>query len=364
MRGRQYATGAVVLVVGLVALAVGAGLAPRHLARVGLDRAAGVGILCLFVGALAAALGTYRLLTSTRRRWWPVTGVVVLVATYLSLWTLGQAVAASFPPHPAAGDRTPADLGMTYREVRLDSSDGVRLAAWYVPSRNGAALVLMHGAGSTRASVLRQAAVLAGHGYGVLLLDARGHGDSEGRGMDFGWYGEQDAEGAVDFLLRQPEVDPLRVGLVGLSMGGEQALGAAGADPRVAAVVAEGATARVAADHAYLDVYGVRGEVQQGIDRLTFGLADLLSAAPRPEPLARSVASAAGRPDGTRFLLVTAGTEPDEGHAAERLERAGGAAVRTWDVPGAGHTGGLRTMPDRWEATVVTFLDESLGARH
>ena len=56
------------------------------------------------------------------------------------------------------------------------------LAGWYAPSRNGAAVVLLHGAGSTRSNVLDEAVVLAEHGYGVLMLDARGHGESAGRG--------------------------------------------------------------------------------------------------------------------------------------------------------------------------------------
>ena len=64
------------------------------------------------------------------------------------------------------------------------------LSGWYVPSRNGAAVVLLHGAGSTRSAVLPHAVVLADDGFGVLLYDARGHGRSQGRAMDFGWYGD------------------------------------------------------------------------------------------------------------------------------------------------------------------------------
>lgn len=46
--------------------------------------------------------------------------------------------------------------------------------------------------------------------------------------MDFGWYGERDAGAAVDFLTDAPGVAPHGVGLVGMSMGGEEAIGAAG----------------------------------------------------------------------------------------------------------------------------------------
>jgi dienelactone hydrolase len=177
--------------------------------------------------------------------------------------------------------------------------------------------------------------------------------------MDFGWYGEADASGAVTFLARQPDVDPERIGLLGLSMGGEQAIGAAGADPRVAAVVAEGATARVADDKGYLSAYGIRGEVQQWVDRLTYAATDLLTDAPRPASLRDSVAVATGRADPTPFLLIAAGHVETETLAAEHI-RAGHDVVRTWTVPGAGHTQGLQTAPAEWEQRVVGFLDGTL----
>ena len=75
--------------------------------------------------------------------------------------------------------------------------------------------MLLHGAGETRAATLPQADVLAHHGYGVLLLDARGHGDSGGRGMDAGWYGDDDVRAAVDFLVGRPGVDPGRIAVLG-----------------------------------------------------------------------------------------------------------------------------------------------------
>jgi predicted alpha/beta hydrolase len=345
----------------VLVLAVGAGLAFAHAGEPVGRLAAGLGPALLGAGAVLALVAGWRVLATTRRRWWAVAVPLLLLATYLSLWTVGQAVAASFPGRSALGTRTPADLGLTYRAVTFPAADGVQLAGWYLPAENGAAVALLHGAGSTRSAVLAQAAVLARHGYGVLLFDARGHGESAGHAMDFGWYGELDTPGAVDFLLRQPGVRPGQVGLVGLSMGGEQAIGAAGADDRVAAVVAEGATNRVAADKAYLSEYGVRGEIQQGVDRLTTAVTDLLTDAPRPAPLAESVAAAAGRSDPTRFLLVAAGRVETEGLAAEHLRSVAPGAVRTWIVPGAGHTAGLRVAGAEWEERVVGFLDATLA---
>lgn len=359
---RRWTVRILVLVVGLVVLAVGVGLGPRHYAKEGLGVTALVGFALLTAGLVAAVWASLRILGAVRRRWWVLVIPLLLVATYLSLWTLGQAVAASYPPRPALGERTPADLGMTYRDVSFPSGDGVDLAGWYVPTRNGAAVALMHGAGSTRSDVLEHAAVLAENGYGVLLFDARGHGESEGPGHDFGWYGESDVRGAVDFLTEQPKVSPARVGLVGLSMGGESAIGAAGVDDRVAAVVAEGATHRVAADKGYLaEAYGARGELQQRIDSVTYGLTDLLSTAPQPDPLRQSVSSAATRPEPADFLLIAGGGVPEEGEAAGYIQDAASDAVQTWTVPDAGHTQGLDAAPAEWEERVVAFLDDSLG---
>lgn len=353
----------VLFVLGIVVAAVGAGLGPAHAAEEGVTLASVSGLVLLAAGAALSVWSSVRLLRRTRRRWWILTIPLLLVITWVGLWTLGQAVVASFPPRPELGVRTPADLDRAYLDVRFPAADGTELAGWYLPSQNGAAVALMHGAGSTRSAVLDQADVLNGHGYGVLLFDARGYGHSAGQGMDFGWYGESDAAGAVDFLTTRPDVDGHRIGLVGLSMGGEEALGAAGADPRVAAVVAEGATNRVSSDRAFLDQYGVRGEVQQGIDWLTYAATGLLTDAPRPPALRHSVATAGGRADPTEFLLITAGAVPDEGFAAEGLQSAAPDAVTVWTVAGAGHTQGLQTAPRAWERRVLAFLDHSLTRR-
>lgn len=107
--------------------------------------------------------------------------------------------------------------------------------------------------------------------------------------MDFGWFGDAGISAAVTYLADRPDVDPSRIGVVGMSMGGEEAIGAAASDPRIRAVVAEGATGRTNADTSWLsDVYGLRGAVQEGIEWLRYTLTDLLTSAPKPiRPLRR-----------------------------------------------------------------------------
>ena len=307
----------------------------------------GIGLLWFGAGALRAS-----------RRWVQASfALATLVLLGVSLLTLGQALAATRVPPVEPGTRTPADVGLDAEEVALTTSDDVTLAAWYVESTNGAAVVLAHGAGSTRSSVLGPAAVLADHGYGVLLVDARGHGDSDGQAMDFGWWGDEDLRAAVDHLVGRPDVDPGRIGVLGLSMGGEEAIGAMAADDRIVAGVAEGATVRVAGDRAWLsDEYGWRGALQERLEGVTTWLADQLTPADPPITLREAVAEAAPRP----VLLITGGDVEDEALAAEFIRSGAPDSVSVWTVPDAGHTDGLATDPDEWERQVTGFLDDAL----
>ena len=114
-------------------------------------------------------------------------------------------------------------LGAAHEDVTFTTSDGLELDGWYVPSRNGAAVIAFPGRSDPQA----HARMLARHGYGVLLFDRRGEGDSDGDSNLFGWGGDKDIQAAVEFLKARPDVDPGRIGGIGLSVGGELMLQAA-----------------------------------------------------------------------------------------------------------------------------------------
>ena len=130
-----------------------------------------------------------------------------------------------------------------YREVAFDASDGVHLSGWYRPTRNGATLLVLHGGGGDRTGAVAHAKLLARHGYGVLLYDARGRGESEGPQNAFGWGWTKDVAGAIAFLKSRPEVDPQRIGGLGLSTGADVLIQAAGQGADLRAVVADGTAA-------------------------------------------------------------------------------------------------------------------------
>ena len=41
--------------------------------------------------------------------------------------------------------------------------------------------------------------------------------------------------------------------------------------------------------------------------------------------------------------------------------QAAGTTAQVWEIPEAGHTGGLRARPAEYERRVIGFLDEALG---
>jgi len=343
----------VVAFCGALLLSVGIGIGLRHVLAVGMTLLALVGLAALASGLALLVLGGRRLL---RGLGWRNAAAIpaFLLGVALVTWTVSPAVAVAIVPDVRLGKGRPT---VPFEDVTFRTADGAAISAWYLPTRNGAAVVLRHGSGSTRTGVLAEAEVLARHGYGVLMTDARGHGDSGGRGMDLGWYGDADIRSAVSWLAARDDVDPRRIAVAGSSMGGEEALGAAAADSRIAAVVAEGATARTDGDKSwYVDAYGLRGRVQLGLEWVQYGLVDLLTPADEPQTLAAAAAAMAPRP----ALLIAAGTLDEETSAAGHIRAAAPDNVEVWVVPHAGHTQGLRTDPAGWEARVISFLEKAL----
>ena len=264
----------------------------------------------------------------------------------------------------AQDGRRPRDAcrvhGLAYEDVTFSTADGVALSGWYVPSRNGAAVVLLHGAGSTRSAVLPHTVVLADDGFGVLLYDARGHGRSQGPSHGLR-------------LVRRPGRGGRRrlrgrSGRRG-SRDGSPCSGCRWAARRRSArrrptLASERSWPRgrprgwPATRPGCPTCTGVRGWVQEQLDRAMYATADGLTAASPPIRLQRfGCARGSPRPDLAHHRRGCARRGARRRAHPGRLtgHRAG------LDRTGAGHTRSLAMHPAEWEDRVVSFLAHALG---
>jgi len=109
-----------------------------------------------------------------------VLAVIALFALPLSIAYVGSHVARAEVPD--------AELGASHETVKLETSDGLELEGWYVPSKNRAAVIVFPGRSGTQ----KQARMLATNGYGVLVYDRRGEGASDRDPNSWGWDFDKD----------------------------------------------------------------------------------------------------------------------------------------------------------------------------
>lgn len=280
---------------------------------------------------------------------WPRRGgraLLAVVAVYVLVVPLAMALYATHRPRSTVAA---PELGRPYRAVTVPTADGLRLAAWYVPSRNGAAVVSF----PTRRGKVPQARMLARHGYGVLLLDMRGYDGSDGTSNAFGWGAWRDVDAAVAWLAQRPEVKDGRIGGIGFSVGGEMMIEAAARNPALRAVVSEGAGERSVRETL---IRGPRGWPAVPSMVVETAALAVLSGTPPPESLERLVARIAPRP----VLLVYGSKGLDGEQLNESFFRAAGRPKELWRVPAAGHVGGYDADPKGYERRVVGFFDRAL----
>ena len=315
------------------------------------------GILSLPAGVLLIGLGVVTLWRTRRTDgslWWRyprrvLIGLTAIVPAVIVI-TLGYGYSTT---HIGRAVVPPDHLGVAHENVKFTTADGLELEGWYVPSKNGASVIAFPG----RSGPQVKTRMLARHGYGVLLFDRRGEGESDGEPNAWGWGGEADIKAAIAYLQRRPDVDPDRIGGIGLSVGGEMMIEAAAETDGLAAVVSDGAGARSTTED--------MDQPEPGLGKWTLGLAMsaaktvsvAVSANQAPPANLKDLAAKVDEP----MLLIGA---PEKG-AGEKLNRgyakAAGASATLWEVPEATHMGAQRERPEEYERRVVGFFDRTLA---
>ncbi len=136
-------------------------------------------------------------------------------------------------------DKTPADYNLPFEDVTITNADGMKLVAWFVPSENGAVIIMQHGYKSTRSEMLNEAEMMHRHGYGVLLTTVRAHDYSDGELITLGMHEVDDMEAWYQYLLTRDDVAPDKIGILGNSYGGMLSIEYAAQNKNIKAVVAD-----------------------------------------------------------------------------------------------------------------------------
>ena len=259
-------------------------------------------------------------------------------------------------------EHRPDECGVTVEEVTIAGPNG-SLAAWYLPATNGCTLICCHGIHDNRGQWIRQMAQLhARGGYGALMFDFCGHGESEGNLVTYGAREAEEIGSAIAYLRARGDVELDHLGVMGYSLGAISAVLAAARYPELHCVVIESGFADLLTDiKALFKRYtGLPGfpfatiVVALGQRIAGVRLADI-----RP---ARVIGQLSARGVGVLIISDLQDDLANEPYDGEQLYAAAGEPKQLWQVPDASHVWAYDTHPDEWIAHVGDFLDAHLAA--
>lgn len=130
--------------------------------------------------------------------------VVMLFGTFL------LATAQMHPPK-VSGVKTPEDFGVTYSEHFVETSDGIKLSVWAMPTDDPSrpVVVVTHGLGANKQNFMPVSELIRARNYHVVAFDFRGHGDSGGHTCSLGVTEGEDIKAVHDFAKTQFPSSPV-----------------------------------------------------------------------------------------------------------------------------------------------------------
>ncbi len=242
-------------------------------------------------------------------------------------------------------------------DVSVNAPDGALLRGWIVRPQqaNGDAVIILHGQGDNRASMMSNADMLLRHGYTVLLPDARAHGDSDGAIATYGVMESADIRAWYDSL--HASVHGCIDGL-GDSMGAAQLLQSLQAEPGFCAVIAESGFASF--QEAAYDRLGqefnagpwvgktlLRPALWTGLLYARFRYNISLESASPENLVAHTLVP---------ILLIHGLADTNLPPRHSELMKARNPAIVLWEPAGAGHCGASTAAPAEYETRVLGWF--------
>lgn len=286
------------------------------------------------------------------RRYWKRLLLFLLIVIFAFPLVITLAVANAealsyvVPAHTTIN--RPADLPPETQDVSFIGADNLTLRGWYIPPKNGHVIILLHGYFLDRTQMLFHAHHLSQAGFGALLYDERGAGESDGDRRSFGWGDVADVGGALDFLKDKAA----SISISGCSIGGQIALRAAAQYPQIRAVLADGPSIVTADD------FPPAGTWQESLLLSYYHLVDRLlelhTGMAAPPALMMTINHIAPRP-----IMLFAGANSSEKLHIQRYQQAAGANAQYWEIPAATHCDGPTVAPEEYAHHMIEFFTNS-----
>ncbi len=294
----------------------------------------------------------------------------ILLAIVLILPLAAAVVGTQLGPvvlHPAnlnteRSEQTTAMLartGAVKQDFEVHAADGAVLKGWKVipPRPNGDWVLLYHGVADNRTGNLGHAEFLLRHGYSVVMMDSRAHGQSGGAMATYGWLERNDTRAIVDALYASESVRHLYA--LGVSMGAAIALQSAAVEPRIEAVSAEDPFAslrEVTYDYAGLEFSPLLGKTIFRPASITALKAVRRVGGFDPDEVSPEKAMTLR----VFPVLLICGTEDHRipCRHAEAIYEAATGPKELWVVQGAGHASALGRVPQDYEKHVIDFFEK------
>jgi dipeptidyl aminopeptidase/acylaminoacyl peptidase len=251
--------------------------------------------------------------------------------------------------------------GIEFEDVTVLSFDGTRLYGWWMAVADDApTIVVLHGVKKNRTDVLRAALTLRNAGFNVLVFDGRGHGNSEGRYVTYGFYERRDVEAAIEWLVAEKKIDRTRVGIAGESMGAAIALQVAARNPWIRAVWADSpfASLRRVAEEFVRRVTRLPGAVLNPVLWTTLQVANYRGKfdVKTVDPL-----TMAARIKCPVFLVHGKDDQLIPTAHSENIYEALGGQKELWIVEGARHARSVRHAKREYSERLTRFFVEKLS---
>lgn len=246
-----------------------------------------------------------------------------------------------------------ADFNLSHEKVSFSSRDKLQIAAWYIPSKNRAAVILVHGSGGNKDTVVSQARLLSADGFGVLSLDLRGHGESEGDTVN-GVDEANDVLGALDYLKTRPDVDADKVGALGISLGAVVVLRAARLTGDLHAVILESLGPISLDDHGG-PPQTLRRKINYPLNQFNYNLVNWMCGVTPPESVTEALPHLWPRP----VLLISTGKRLER-HFNRIFFEAAREPKTLWEVTRATHAAAYFYETEMYKEKIRAFFRSSL----